>query len=111
MTVKRSYGLRCPARAPRPGRQRSFADFGRRLRWHPVERRHFSVIDNHPHLSSAMAKACLKALDHTKADVAKRGLLLTVGGSLLVRASTAPTSPTGWYLTDVLLRIQVLQKH
>jgi LacI family transcriptional regulator len=44
---------------------------------------------------SAMAKACLKALDHSKADVAKRGLLLTVGGSLLVRASTAPPPQRG----------------
>jgi LacI family transcriptional regulator len=37
-----------------------------------------------------MTQACIKALDHTKANVAKRGVLLTVGSKLLVRASTAP---------------------
>jgi DNA-binding LacI/PurR family transcriptional regulator len=36
-----------------------------------------------------MAEACIKVLDHTKANVHKRGLLLSVGGSLRVRESTA----------------------
>jgi len=36
-----------------------------------------------------MAKACMKALDHSKAHVAKGGLLLDVRGSLIVRESTA----------------------
>jgi LacI family transcriptional regulator len=34
--------------------------------------------------------ACMKALDHSKANIAKRGLLLSVGGKLLVRESTGP---------------------
>jgi len=36
-----------------------------------------------------MAEACIKSLNHSKANVNKSGLLLTVGGSLLVRESTA----------------------
>jgi LacI family transcriptional regulator len=36
-----------------------------------------------------MAKACIKALDHSKVSVAKRGLLLSVGTCLTVRESTA----------------------
>jgi LacI family transcriptional regulator len=36
-----------------------------------------------------MAEACIKALNHSKANVTKRGLLLAVGGSLIVRESTA----------------------
>ena len=37
-----------------------------------------------------MTQACLKALDHSKANIAKRGLLLAVAGKLLLRESTAP---------------------
>jgi DNA-binding LacI/PurR family transcriptional regulator len=37
-----------------------------------------------------MAQACIKALDHTKANVNKRGLLLSISGSLVIRESTAP---------------------
>jgi DNA-binding LacI/PurR family transcriptional regulator len=45
------------------------------------------------HISKrAMAEACIEALDHTKANVHKRGLLLSVGGSLIVRESTAQPS-------------------
>jgi LacI family transcriptional regulator len=40
--------------------------------------------------SRDMAQACFKALEHTKANGTKRGLLLSVGGKLLVRQSTAP---------------------
>ena len=36
-----------------------------------------------------MAEACIKSLNHSKANVNQSGLLLTVGGSLLVRESTA----------------------
>jgi len=37
-----------------------------------------------------MANACLKALDHMKANLNKSGPLLSVGGTLIVRESTAP---------------------
>lgn len=37
-----------------------------------------------------MAEACIKALNHTKANLNKRGLLLSIGGSLVIRESTAP---------------------
>jgi LacI family transcriptional regulator len=37
-----------------------------------------------------MAEACIKALGHSKANLNKRGLLLSVSGSLTVRESTAP---------------------
>lgn len=37
-----------------------------------------------------MAQACIKALNHTKANVNKLGLLLSVGSSLVIRESTAP---------------------
>jgi DNA-binding LacI/PurR family transcriptional regulator len=37
-----------------------------------------------------MANACLKALDHMKANLTKSGPLLSVGGTLIVRESTAP---------------------
>lgn len=37
-----------------------------------------------------MALTCLRALDHLKADVTRRGLLLTVHGSLVERGSTGP---------------------
>ncbi len=40
--------------------------------------------------SRSMAEACIKVLDHVKAKVTKRGLLLDVGCSLVVRESTAP---------------------
>jgi LacI family transcriptional regulator len=40
-----------------------------------------------------MANACVKVLDHLKTNVNKRGLLLAVGGSLIVRESTAPPPP------------------
>jgi DNA-binding LacI/PurR family transcriptional regulator len=40
--------------------------------------------------SRGMAEACIKALDHTKANVTQHGLLLDVGCSLVVRESTAP---------------------
>lgn len=36
-----------------------------------------------------MAEACIKALNYSKANVTKRGLLLSVGSSLIVRESTA----------------------
>jgi LacI family transcriptional regulator len=36
-----------------------------------------------------IARACIKALDHSKANVTERGLLLSVGSSLTVRESTA----------------------
>ncbi len=36
-----------------------------------------------------MARACIRALNHTKINIAKRGLLLMVSGSLRVRESTA----------------------
>lgn len=36
-----------------------------------------------------ITQACIKALDHSKANIAKRGLLLDVGGKLLLRDSTA----------------------
>jgi LacI family transcriptional regulator len=48
----------------------------------------------HPSLTTVrisprdIAQACIKALDHTKANVTKRGLLLAVHGSLVVREST-----------------------
>jgi len=35
-----------------------------------------------------MAEACIKSLNHSKANVSERGLLLSVSGSLLVREST-----------------------
>jgi DNA-binding LacI/PurR family transcriptional regulator len=37
-----------------------------------------------------MAHACIRALDHSKVNVNRRGLLLSVGGSLIIRESTAP---------------------
>jgi LacI family transcriptional regulator len=37
-----------------------------------------------------MTLACMKALDHSKANITKRGLLLDVAGKLLLRESTAP---------------------
>ena len=37
-----------------------------------------------------MAHSCLKALNHTKANLNKPGLLLSVGTSLIIRDSTAP---------------------
>jgi LacI family transcriptional regulator len=37
-----------------------------------------------------MVGACMKALDYTKANGVKRGLLLSVRGSLIVRESTGP---------------------
>lgn len=39
--------------------------------------------------SRELAQACIKALDHSKANIGKRGLQLTVRGSLVVRESTA----------------------
>jgi LacI family transcriptional regulator len=36
-----------------------------------------------------MAEACIKSLNHSKSNVTERGLLLSVGGSLVVRESTA----------------------
>lgn len=50
----------------------------------------------HPSLTTvaisprSMVAACMKALDHAKANTAKRGLLLSVRGSLIVRESTGP---------------------
>jgi DNA-binding LacI/PurR family transcriptional regulator len=40
-----------------------------------------------------MAQACVKALEYGKVNVNKRGLLLSVRGSLVVRESTA-VAPT-----------------
>jgi DNA-binding LacI/PurR family transcriptional regulator len=37
-----------------------------------------------------MAEACITALGHSKANLNKRGLVLSVSGSLTVRESTAP---------------------
>ncbi len=39
-----------------------------------------------------MALTCVRALDHLKADVTRRGLSLTVRGELLERGSTGPVS-------------------
>jgi DNA-binding LacI/PurR family transcriptional regulator len=41
-----------------------------------------------------LAQACIKALDHSKANVGKRGLQLSVRGSLVVRESTG-RAPAG----------------
>lgn len=43
--------------------------------------------------SRNLARACLKTLDHLKANISRRGLMLSVRGSLVVRESTgiAPT--------------------
>jgi DNA-binding LacI/PurR family transcriptional regulator len=37
-----------------------------------------------------MTRACIKALEHLKANIAKRGMLLAVGGKMLIRESTGP---------------------
>src|ERR1035438_8297521 len=37
-----------------------------------------------------MAHSCIRALNHTKANLNKLGLLLSVGTSLIIRDSTAP---------------------
>lgn len=37
-----------------------------------------------------MVNACMKALDYSKANIKKRGLLLPVRDSLVVRESTGP---------------------
>lgn len=42
--------------------------------------------------SEEIVHACMRVLDHLKADVTKRGLRLNVPASLLVRGSTAPVS-------------------
>ncbi len=42
------------------------------------------------HVSSrSIARACIRVLDHSKANIGRRGLMLSVRGSLVVRESTA----------------------
>jgi LacI family transcriptional regulator len=40
-----------------------------------------------------LAQACIKALDHSKANITRRGLELSVRGRLIVRESTGRTAP------------------
>jgi LacI family transcriptional regulator len=40
-----------------------------------------------------MARSCIRALSHTKANLNRLGLLLSVGTSLVIRDSTAPPPP------------------
>jgi DNA-binding LacI/PurR family transcriptional regulator len=40
-----------------------------------------------------LAQTCVKSMDYMRANLTKRGLLLTVGGTLVVRESTA-VAPT-----------------
>jgi LacI family transcriptional regulator len=55
----------------------------------------------HPSLTTVaisprnMVSACMKALDYAKANSTKRGLLLAVRGSLVVRESTGPVPAPG----------------
>lgn len=46
--------------------------------------------------SRDMAQACIKALDHCKANISKRGLMLSVKGSLVVRESTGVAPARDW---------------
>lgn len=54
----------------------------------------------HPRLTTAaisqrtFAEACVRALDHLKANASRRGLLLRIPSALLVRESTAPPRRT-----------------
>jgi LacI family transcriptional regulator len=54
----------------------------------------------HPRLTTAtisqrtFAEACVRALDHLKANTTKRGLMLRIPSALLVRESTAPPRRT-----------------
>ncbi|HEY9125788.1 MAG TPA: substrate-binding domain-containing protein, partial [Acidobacteriaceae bacterium] len=41
-----------------------------------------------------IVRGCIRALDHLKADVNKRGLRLNVPATLLVRGSTGPVGPS-----------------